>query len=53
MILIRKKELSLLHNTWAWVTRDGVELPPLFTSIEDALAWKRKYQHEYIGTCSR
>ena len=43
MKLIHRQDSSLLANTWAWVSNNGIELDPLFSTAEEAMEWAKKH----------
>lgn len=43
MKLIHRQDSSLLANTWAWVSNNGIELDPLFSNVEEAMEWAQKH----------
>lgn len=39
MKLIQLETPALLKGSWVWLTSNGLELEPIFSSAEDALRW--------------
>lgn len=39
MKLVQLESPDLLKGSWVWVASDGLELEPIFSTVDEALKW--------------
>lgn len=46
MKLVQLESPDLLKGSWVWVASDGLELEPIFSTVDEALKWYEIYMYD-------